>query len=279
MKVGFIGLGRMGQAMTRRLLEAGHEVGVYHRIAGKIKPYRRRRRGGRLDQGGGDFRRRGVHDGVGRRRGVRGRHRAGRYQGIAAERRNSYPRGTHSVAAIEKLAAIHAGAGQVLIATPVLGRPEAVVGGAAGILVGGPPPSVEHCRPLFAAIAGRVVDAGADPVTAAAIKVANNFVLGCAIEAMGEGFSLVRKYGVAPDVFYRVLTEGPFACWAYKTYGQFIAEERYLPAGQRAVNGLKDANLALAAGEAKGVPLPSGNVWRDRLVGAVAHGEGEHDGP
>ena len=40
--------------------------------------------------------------------------------------------------------------------------------------------------------------------------------------------------------------------------------------------GLKDANLALAAGEAVGVPLPSGNVWRDRLVGAVAHGDGEH---
>ena len=29
--------------------------------------------------------------------------------------------------------------------------------------------------------------------------------------------------------------------------------------------------------EAVGVPLPSGNVWRDRLVGALAHGEGEHD--
>ena len=65
-----------------------------------------------------------------------------------------------------------------------------------------------------------------------------------------------------------MLTEGLFACWAYKTYGKFIAEERYQPAGQRAVNGLKDANLALAAGEAAGVPLPSGNVWRDRLVGA-----------
>ena len=27
MKVGFIGLGRMGQVMSRRLVEAGHEVG------------------------------------------------------------------------------------------------------------------------------------------------------------------------------------------------------------------------------------------------------------
>ena len=54
--------------------------------------------------------------------------------------------------------------------------------------------------PLFAAIAGRVVESGAEPVTAAAIKIANNFVLGCAIEALGEGFALTRKYGVAPDI-------------------------------------------------------------------------------
>ena len=31
MKVGFIGTGRMGQAMVRRLLEAKHDVGVYNR--------------------------------------------------------------------------------------------------------------------------------------------------------------------------------------------------------------------------------------------------------
>jgi 3-hydroxyisobutyrate dehydrogenase-like beta-hydroxyacid dehydrogenase len=130
---------------------------------------------------------------------------------------------------------------------------------------------------LFAAIARRTFAAGADPVAAAAIKIANNFVLGCAIEAMGEGFALTRKYDVAADVFYDVMTDGLFACSAYKIYGKLIAEERYQPAGQRAVLGLKDANLALEAGGAVGVPLPSGNVWRDRLVGAVAHGEGEHD--
>src|SRR5271170_2665376 len=38
MKVGFVGLGRMGQAMTRRLLEGGHEVGVFNRTADKLKP-------------------------------------------------------------------------------------------------------------------------------------------------------------------------------------------------------------------------------------------------
>ena len=94
---------------------------------------------------------------------------------------------------------------------------------------------------------------------------------------MGEGFALVRKYGVAPEVFYDVLTDGLFNCSAYKVYGKIITEERYLPAGFRAILALKDANLALAAAEAVSVPLPSGNVLRDRLIGAIAHGEGEHD--
>ena len=159
----------------------------------------------------------------------------------------------------------------------MLGRPEVVSSGQAGMVLAGAKSSLDRCRPLFEAIARRTFDGGPDPVAAAAIKIANNFVLGCAIEAMGEGFALVRKYDVAPDVFLDVMTDGLFACSAYKVYGKIIAEQRYQPAGQRAVLGLKDANLALAAGEAVGVPLPSGNVWRDRLVGAVAHGEGEHD--
>ena len=37
MKVGFIGLGRMGSAMTRRLIEGGHEVGLYNRTPEKLK--------------------------------------------------------------------------------------------------------------------------------------------------------------------------------------------------------------------------------------------------
>ncbi|MGA2818970.1 MAG: NAD(P)-dependent oxidoreductase, partial [Xanthobacteraceae bacterium] len=215
MKVGFIGLGRMGQVMSRRLLDAGHEVGVYNRTAEKLKPL--------TDAGAkamasikaaatfgeGVFSMltddAAVLDVVGQAGGIRESLPKGGVHICA---------GTHSVAAIVKLTAIHADAGQILIATPVLGRPEVVAAGGAGMLVGGPPQNVEHFRPLFAAIAPRVVDSGADPVTAAAIKIANNFVLGCAIEAMGEGFALTRKYGVKPETFYGVLTEGLFACWA-----------------------------------------------------------------
>ena len=278
MKVAFIGLGRMGSAMARRLLDAKHEVAVYNRTPGKTQALASA--GARAVTSIKDAAAFGnavftmLADDAALRDVV---NQAG---GLLA----SLPKGgihicagTHSVAVIQEMKALHAKAGLVLLHTPMLGRPEAVASGAAGIVVGGPADVIARCHPLFEAIARRVFEAGIDPASAAAIKIANNFVLGCAIEAMGEGFSLVRKYAVAPDVFYDVLTDGLFAAPAYKVYGKLIADERYLPAGQRAILGLKDANLALAAGEAVGVPLPSGNVWRDRLVGAVAHGEAEHD--
>ncbi len=185
--------------------------------------------------------------------------------------------GTHSIGIIARLKAEHVKRGQILIAAPMLGRPDLVTAGTAGMIVGGPAEAVGRLHPLFAAIARRVFEAGPEPEAAAAIKITNNFVLGCAIEALGEGFSLTRKYGVVPEVFLDVLTDGLFGCSAYKVYGKIIAEERYLPAGQRVALGLKDINLAMAAAEVAGVPLPSGNVWRDRLIGCMAHGEADLD--
>ena len=39
MKVGFIGLGRMGQGMARRILGAGHELSVFDMVAAAMAPF------------------------------------------------------------------------------------------------------------------------------------------------------------------------------------------------------------------------------------------------
>jgi len=278
MKVGFIGTGRMGQAMARRLIEAKHDLGVFNRTPDKIK--------GLIDAGAKAMSSLAQAARYGEAvfsmlADDAALHEVAGQQGGLLE---SLPQGgihicsgTHGIAIIRTLKAAHAARGQILVTAPMLGRPEMVASGQAGIVVAGPAEALRRCAPLFEAVARRSIEAGADPEAATAIKIANNFVLGCAIEAMGEGFSLVRKYGVAPQVFNEVMTDGLFACPAYKAYGKIIVEESYDRVGQMAVLGLKDANLALAAGEAVGVPLPSGNVWRDRLVGAVAHGDGAKD--
>jgi len=278
MKVGFIGVGRMGQAMARRILEAGHDLAVYNRSSEKTNALAAA--GARVVGSIAEAARYGeaVYTMLADDAAL---------EDVARQENGllqSLPKGgihvcagTHGVGIIRKLNVAHADASQVLLAAPMLGRPEAVASGQAGIVIAGPSESLERCRPLFEAIGRRAFEAGVDPAAATAIKIANNFVLGCAIEAMGEGFSLVRKYGVAPQVFHEVMTDGMFAAPAYKAYGKIIVDESYDRVGQMAVLGLKDANLALAAGEAVGVPLPSANVWRDRLIGAVAHGDGDKD--
>jgi 3-hydroxyisobutyrate dehydrogenase-like beta-hydroxyacid dehydrogenase len=277
MKVGFIGTGRMGGAMVGRLLAADHEVGVYNRTPAKAKPLADA--GAKLVGSIADASRYGdvvysmladdtaLEDVVFRQGLLEALPKGGIH--VCA--------GTHGIPVIKRLKAAHADKGLSLVCAPMMGRPELVSAGTAGVFASGPETAMAKCRPLFEALGRKTFEGGADPEAATAMKIANNFVLGCAIEAMGEGFSLTRKYGVDTSVFYDVMTDGLFNCSAYKVYGKIMVDESYAKVGQMAVLGLKDANLALEAGNIASVPLPSGNVWRDRLIGAVAHGDGDKD--
>jgi 3-hydroxyisobutyrate dehydrogenase-like beta-hydroxyacid dehydrogenase len=149
--------------------------------------------------------------------------------------------------------------------------------GQLGLVAAGPEDAVRRCEPLFQVLGKRVFMAGTAPEAATAIKLANNLVLGCAMVAMAEGFSLVRKYGVEAQVLYDVMTEGLFSAPAYKGYGKTMVEETYDQVGSPITVGLKDANLIQAAADIAKVPLPGLNVYRDRLLGAVAHGDGDRD--
>jgi 3-hydroxyisobutyrate dehydrogenase-like beta-hydroxyacid dehydrogenase len=276
MKVGFIGLGRMGQAMAARLLGAGHELVVYNRTRAKCA----------------DLEKAGAKVAASMVEACKGREvvismvtddkallevvKDGVVPGLPKGAIH-VAMGTHSVAAIREIGPLHDNAGQVLVGAPVLGRPEAAAAGQVGVVAGGPKDAVAKVAPLFEVIGRRTFDAGVKPEGASVVKLANNMMIGCAIEAMGEGFSLVRKYGVEPATFYDVMTDGLFSAPAYKVYGNIIVKQSYATAGFTTVLGLKDANLAMAAALAANVPLPSLNVYRDRLLGALAHGEGDQD--
>lgn len=185
--------------------------------------------------------------------------------------------GTHSVTAVRELMAAHRERQQAFVAAPVLGRPDVAAAGELGVVAGGPADAIRRCEPLFERIGSRTFNAGTAPESASAVKLANNFVLGCAIEAMGEAFALVGAYGVPARKLYDVMVDGLFSAPAYRVYGDIIADEKYDQVGFTAELGLKDVNLMLGAGSVAHVPLPSGNVYRDRLLGAIAHGDGELD--
>ena len=278
MKVAFIGLGRMGHAMVSRLLGAGHEVIVYNRTAAKLAPLVAQ--GARAAASPAEAAQSTslvltmVTDDAALTSVVQ---QSGGLIEALPKGGIHVAMGTHSVKTIRALAAAHGEAGQVLLSAPVLGRPDAVTAGRLVMIVGGEPEGVQRCGPLFEALGRRVFEVGVDPGSAAAMKLANNFLLACAIEAMGEAFALVQKNGVDSDVFREMIMDGLFASPAYTIYSKIIAAQAWDEVGFTVTLGLKDVNLALAAGELAAVPLPSGNVCRDRLLGAIAHGDQDRD--
>lgn len=278
MRVGFIGLGRMGHGMAGRILGAGHDLAIYDQIPELLE---------NLGAAGATVAS-SVAEVVADRELVVSMlphdealkelvFSAGGLLESMAEGTIHMPSGTHGVEIIRQLTSAHGEAGQILVAGHVLGRPDLAAEGQLTVVPGGPPDVLERLQPIFDVLGKRTFIAGDEPQTATAVKIANNFVLGCAIEVIGESMSLVRKFGVDPALFQQVLTEGLFGSPAYQVYGQIIVDEAYDKVGASVQIGLKDANLALAAGEAVDVPLPCANVMRDRLLGAKAHGDGDLD--
>ncbi len=278
MKVGFIGLGRMGSGMARRILSGGHDLVVYDLSKPAVDSLV-------ADGARGAASLSDLCDGrevvvtmlVEDSAAVRVATQPGGLIESMQKGAIHLAMGTYGVGAIRTLEAAHAQAGQTLVAAPVLGRPDLAAAGQLGVVPGGPEDAVTLCSPLLNLIGRRIFPAGPKPECATAIKLANNAVLGCAMVAMAEGFALVRKYGVQPQVFQDVMVEGLFASTAYKVYGQKMVDESYDQVGSPITVGLKDALLIAAAADVARVPMPSHDVYHQRLLGAVAHGDADRD--
>jgi 3-hydroxyisobutyrate dehydrogenase-like beta-hydroxyacid dehydrogenase len=278
MRVGFIGLGRMGKGMARRVLDGGHELAVFDVVRSAVDEFaaagaRPAGSVAEVCEGRDVVITMLVEDAA----VIDVAKRPGGMCEAMPKGAVHMAMGTYGVAAIRTLETAHARAGQVLVAAPVLGRPDLAAAGQLGVVPGGPPDAVARCEPLLNAIGRRIFPAGPRPECATAIKLANNAVLGCAMVAMAEGFALVRKYGVEAQVFQDVMVEGLFASTAYKVYGQKMVDESFDQVGSPITVGLKDALLIAAAADIARVPMPSHDVYRQRLLGAVAHGDADRD--
>jgi len=277
MNVGFIGLGNMGRPIAENLLKAGHSLVVYNRTRARAESLASQ--GARVAATPGETCRGDVvftmlADDAAVEAVALGD------GGIVA----SLPRGavhvslsTISVALSARLDEAHARAGSVYVAAPVFGRPEAAAAAKLFVVAAGPAAALARCQPLFDAIGQRTYVMGEKAATANVVKLTGNFLIAAALESLGEAFALVRKYGIPPAQFLDLITTSIFSAPIYKTYGGFIAEERYQPPGFKLPLGLKDARLALAAAEAVNVPLPVASLVRDHMIAALARGYGELD--
>jgi 3-hydroxyisobutyrate dehydrogenase-like beta-hydroxyacid dehydrogenase len=276
MDVGFIGLGNMGTAIATNLIAAGHRVRVWNRSRGQVDAMVARgaeAAGSARDAIRGSVVISMLPDDEAVRQVVVG----GRLLDDAPEGLVHVNMATVSVAAARELVALHEAQRVKYVAAPVFGRPDIAAAARLNIVAAGDRAAIAQVQPLFDAIGQKTWDFGRDPVRANVVKLAGNFLIACAIEAMAEGVAMAKGYGISASELLTMLTSTLFASPAYQTYAPLIAERRYDPAAFKVTLGLKDVRLALAAGEAANVPLPFAGVVRDSLIDAVAHGDAERD--
>jgi 3-hydroxyisobutyrate dehydrogenase-like beta-hydroxyacid dehydrogenase len=276
-QVGFIGLGRMGTAMATNLVAAGFKVRAYVRQparAAELTALGLIPTSNIRDLFGCGIVATMVTDDQAVRDIFFGNQKLG-VDGFAA---GLMPGAIHlsmstiGPATAAELATQHVQLGLGYVAAPVLGNPEAAAARELFIMAAGAAIDVERCRPVLDALGRQTFVIGSDPAAANLVKLAGNMLTATSLEMLGEIVALLRKRNIDPELVLGIFTATMFGSRVHKIYGEKIVHEQYTPSNFVLPLALKDVRLALAEAEAAGVPMPSVNVVRDRLVAGIARG-------
>jgi 3-hydroxyisobutyrate dehydrogenase-like beta-hydroxyacid dehydrogenase len=275
MKIGFLGLGKMGSGIASNLIRAGHEVTVWNRSAHKAQPL--------VAQGAvlAQTPKAAASDRAlvmtmlsddaaldellhGSNGLLEGLDRGALHVSLS----------TIAVSTADRVSALHADRGQRLLSAPVFGRPDAAAAAKLFVVAAGAEPDFQTANELFPSISQRAFYLGQTPSSANLVKLCGNFMILAAIESLAEAMALAQKGGVPKKQFLEVMTGTLFDSPVYRNYGAALVEERFKPAGFAAPLGLKDMRLVGQSSEVLRVPMPVLNVLRDHLLQAIGT-EGE----
>jgi 3-hydroxyisobutyrate dehydrogenase-like beta-hydroxyacid dehydrogenase len=274
MDIGFIGLGAMGSLVAENLVKAGHTVRVWNRSQAAVEALARL----------------GAHPVATAREAFSG---DAVFSMLADDNAiheviepllDGAPKGlvhvnmsTISIAFAHELGAKHKTRQLEYVAATVFGRPELAATGKLNVVVAGDASALARVEPLLAVISEKIWRMGTQPERANVVKLAGNFMLGAAVEAMAEASAMAWRHDIAPADLLDVLTNAVYTAPVYKSYGALIAKEQYDPPGFRLNLLLKDIRLALAAADVAEVSMPLADVVHESLLEAAAHGDGDRD--
>jgi 3-hydroxyisobutyrate dehydrogenase-like beta-hydroxyacid dehydrogenase len=182
---------------------------------------------------------------------------------------------TGDPALLEALAARLAARGIDLVEAPLSGSSEQIGAGEATMLLGGQPDAVARAGALLQALTPRRIHVGAAGMGARA-KLATNLVLGLNRAAFAEGLVLAQSLGIEPQRFLELVLASPARSDAAQLKGPLMVREDFAPQS-RIRQHLKDVELMLRAARSAGVALPLSQTHAQLMREAVAAGDGDLD--
>jgi 3-hydroxyisobutyrate dehydrogenase len=264
LKIGWVGMGRMGYPMAERLVKAGYDVHIWNRTRSKAEPLAAK--GATLvdsprDLAGVDVLATMVSTGKDVEQvyfGENGVLSGNKTPGIFLD---------CSSIAVDQSAALRkrlAERGAELVASPVSGNGKCVKAGKLSAVVSGPRGAFDKVEPIIATIAGNGVSYVGEGELARFCKIAHNVFLGVVTQNLAEITVLAEKAGVPRRAFLDFMNNSVMGSifTRYKTNALVNLDwtTTFTPELLR-----KDLDLGLSSGRALGVPMPVTAATREAL--------------
>jgi len=277
-KLGFIGLGDMGQAIVPRLLAAGHQVAGWNRTKDKAEPLFK------LGMTWADSPKQLAAESevvftiVTNSDAVKSI--ALGENGISSGLRKGSIYLDMSTIDPESSRAVGVAffeAGLIMMDAPISGTTLTIGKGNASVMVGGDKAAFDRVQPVLLAIGPKVTYIGAQGL-AVQLKVALNMTLVIEVIGFCEGVALAEKGGVPREVAVDAMLKSVVASPVIAYRAPLILEGHISDATYGDVNlQQKDMLLALELGRKMGVPVPLGAAANEMLNACRGLGLSHHD--
>jgi 3-hydroxyisobutyrate dehydrogenase len=270
-RIGWIGLGRMGEAMVKRLLAAGHGVSVWNRTRSKAEPlagYGATLVEGKLDLAACEvvFTMVSTTDDLKQVLfGAGGLVTGSQRPQVVVDSSSISQEGSAEVR--EQLEAM----GVAYLCAPVSGNAKVAKAGKLLVVASGPKALYDKAQPYLAAMARKAMWVGEGEL-ARVWKIAHNTMFGVVIQNLCEITVLAEKAGIPRHVFLESINDSVLGSMytRYKTpmlsnlsFDQVTFTPRLL---------LKDMDLGMGAAKTHGVAMPAAAATRESIARLVGRG-------
>ena len=271
--VGIVGVGLLGTAISKVLLESGQSVVGYDVVRDQLGALASR--GGRAAASAAEVARsadvvftalptlESVEEAV-----------AGVLEG-ASPSTVIVQMSTISPALAVRLGEVARARGAAFLDAPVSGTSAMVARREGVITAGGERKAYDAALPVLEAVAKRVFHVGACG-QGSMLKLVTNLIMGLNTVAVAEGLNLAHRAGLEPAQVVEILGQGAAGSRMLDVRGPLMAERRFDP-HMKVDLFLKDIRLMIEAAQALHVPLPLGSAMQQLYTAACAGGQAKED--
>jgi 3-hydroxyisobutyrate dehydrogenase-like beta-hydroxyacid dehydrogenase len=274
-KIGWIGAGRMGFEMARRLAKGGCDIAVWNRTRAKAEPLAKdgaKIVGGLPDLAGCDivFCMVSTYDDV--KEVIAGP--KGLLSG-SGKPRMVVECSSISLDGSADLRKILEAKGVELLSAPVSGNAKVIKAGKLTFVVSGPKPAYDAAAP-YLAMMGQGSSYVGEGELSRIVKICHNVMLGVVTQCMAEVTVLAEKAGVPRHAFLDFLNKSvmgsTFTRYKAPAFVNLDFHVTFTPYLLR-----KDLDLGLEAGRKFEVPMPLAAITRDLIQSMMGRGMSEED--